>query len=174
MLQSRAGLGSARLTTGALRAGGTADALTLFERLEQRLEEFPGQLTRAATTLARDWRTDRYLRKLEATMVVTDGENAYLISGGGDVMNAEPRESPSGETGVIGIGSGGFYATAAARALVTVDGLEIEEIAERAMTVAADLCVYTNHNFVVETVEVIEEAEEEEEEEKGTGKDKES
>ena len=95
MLQSRAGPGSARLTTGALRAGGTADALTLFERLEQRLEEFPGQLTRAATTLARDWRTDRYLRKLEATMVVTDGENAYLISGGGDVMNAESISSVS-------------------------------------------------------------------------------
>lgn len=125
-------------------AGGTADALTLFERLEARLEEFPGQLTRAATSLARDWRTDKYLRRLEATMVVTDGENAYLISGGGDVMNAEG--------GLIGIGSGGFYALAAARALATCEessNLEIEDLAKRAMTVAADLCVYTNHNFVL-------------------------
>jgi len=128
-------------------AGGTADALTLFERLEARLEEFPGQLTRAATSLARDWRTDKYLRRLEATMVVTDGSNAYLISGGGDVMNAEG--------GLIGIGSGGFYALAAARALATCEessNLQIEEIAQRAMTVAADLCVYTNHNFVMVSI----------------------
>ena len=142
-------------------AGGTADALTLFERLESRLEEFPGQLTRAATSLAKDWRSDKYLRRLEATMVVSDGKNAYLISGGGDVMSAED----SNGINVVGIGSGGFYATAAARAMTSVADkadLELEEIARTSMTVAADLCVYTNHNFVMETVDRSSETKEEE------------
>lgn len=143
-------------------AGGTADALTLFERLESRLEEFPGQLTRAATSLAKDWRTDKFLRRLEATMVVSDGKNAYLISGGGDVMSAED----SNGINVVGIGSGGFYAMAAARALTSVADkadLDLEEIARTSMAVAADLCVYTNHNFIVEV------ADQSGEEEKETG-----
>jgi len=123
-------------------AGSTADALTLFERLENRLEEFPGQLTRAATSLARDWRTDKFLRRLEATMVVSDGEVAYSISGAGDVIQPEG--------GVIGIGSGGFYALSAARALMEVEGMEIDDIARRSMKVAGDLCIYTNHNIIEE------------------------
>ncbi|MEA4836778.1 MAG: ATP-dependent protease subunit HslV, partial [Rhodospirillaceae bacterium] len=119
-------------------AGATADAFTLFERLEAKLEKYPGQLTRACVELAKDWRTDRYLRRLEAMMAVADAQTSLVLTGTGDVL--EP------EDGLIGIGSGGNYALAAARALVAIDGLEAEEIARRAMAIAADICIYTNRN----------------------------
>jgi ATP-dependent HslUV protease subunit HslV len=125
-------------------AGATADAFTLLERLEAKLERFPGQLERACVELAKDWRTDRYLRRLEAMMAVSDKERSFTLTGNGDVL--EP------EDGVIAIGSGGNYALAAARALLTVDGLEAEEVARRAMRIAADICVYTNHSVIVETL----------------------
>jgi ATP-dependent HslUV protease subunit HslV len=120
-------------------AGATADAFTLFERLEAKLEEHPGQLTRACVELAKAWRTDKFLRKLEATMIVADKDSSFQITGSGDVL--EPHD------GVIGIGSGGSYALAAARALVDVPGMSAYDIAKKAMTIAADTCVYTNHNF---------------------------
>lgn len=124
-------------------AGATADAFTLFERLEQKLEAHPGQLTRACVELAKDWRTDRYLRRLEALMAVCDKTTSLILTGTGDVV--EP------EDGIIGIGSGGNYALAAARALVDQD-LSAEDIARRAMKIAGDICVYTNGNIVVETL----------------------
>jgi ATP-dependent HslUV protease subunit HslV len=123
-------------------AGATADAFTLFERLEAKLQQHPGQLTRACVELAKDWRTDRYLRRLEAMMAVADKNVSLVVTGTGDVL--EP------EDGLIGIGSGGNYALAAARALSTVDGLDAEEIARRAMKVAADICVFTNENIIIE------------------------
>ncbi len=123
-------------------AGATADAFTLFERLEAKLERHPGQLLRAAIELAKDWRTDRYLRKLEALMAVADKDVSLLLSGTGDVL--EP------EGGIIAIGSGGNYALSAARALIDVEGLDAEAIARKAMKIAADICVYTNHNIVIE------------------------
>ena len=125
-------------------AGATADAFTLLERLEAKLERFPGQLERACVELAKDWRTDRYLRRLEAMMAVSDKERSFTLTGNGDVL--EP------EDGVIAIGSGGNYALAAARALITVEGLPAEEVARRAMRIAADICVYTNHSVIVETL----------------------
>jgi ATP-dependent HslUV protease subunit HslV len=125
-------------------AGATADAFTLLERLEAKLERFPGQLERACVELAKDWRTDRYLRRLEAMMAVADKDRTFTLTGNGDVL--EP------EDGVVGIGSGGNYALAAARALMTVDGLSAEEIARRAMKIAADICVYTNTNVIIETL----------------------
>ena len=122
-------------------AGATADAFTLFERLEGKLEQYPGQLMRAAVELAKDWRTDRYLRRLEAMMIVADKDISLVLTGTGDVL--EP------EAGVVGIGSGGNYALAAARALL--DGpLDAEEIVRKAMDIAADICVYTNRNVTVE------------------------
>lgn len=123
-------------------AGATADAFALFERLEAKLEQHPGQLTRAAVEMAKDWRTDRYLRRLEALMAVADKDVSLVITGNGDVL--EP------EDGIIGIGSGGSYALAAARALVDIDGFDAEKIARRAMKVAADICVYTNHSVTLE------------------------
>ena len=123
-------------------AGATADAFTLFERLESKLEQYPGQLTRAAVELAKDWRTDRYLRRLEAMMAVADRNVSLVLTGNGDVL--EP------EDGLIGIGSGGSYALAAARALADIEGLDAETIARKAMKIAADICVYTNHNVIVE------------------------
>lgn len=123
-------------------AGATADAFTLFERLEAKLEQHPGQLTRACVELAKDWRTDRYLRRLEAMMAVADKNVSLIVTGTGDVL--EP------EDGLIGIGSGGPYALAAARALSTVEGLETGDIARRAMKVAAEICVFTNENITVE------------------------
>src|SRR5213596_803911 len=114
-------------------AGATADAFTLFERLESKLEQYPGQLTRAAVELAKDWRTDRYLRRLEAMMIVADKEVSLVLTGTGD----EP------EAGIMGIGSGGNYALAAARALLDGD-LDAEAIVKKAMAIAADICVYTN------------------------------
>ena len=123
-------------------AGATADAFTLFERLESKLEQYPGQLTRACVELAKDWRTDRYLRRLEAMMIVADRERTLMLTGTGDVL--EP------EGGIIAIGSGGNYALSAARALIDIEGLDAEAIARKAMKIAADICVYTNHNLVIE------------------------
>jgi len=125
-------------------AGATADAFTLFERLEAKLEKHQGQLTRACVELAKDWRTDRYLRRLEAMMAVADSEVSLVLTGTGDVL--EP------ERGIIGIGSGGVYALAAARALIDVEGLDAETIARRAMQIAADICVYTNTNVTLESL----------------------
>jgi ATP-dependent HslUV protease subunit HslV len=123
-------------------AGSTADAFTLFERLEGKLEKHPGNLTRACVELAKDWRTDRYLRRLEAMMAVADREASLVLTGAGDVL--EP------EHGLIGIGSGGNYALAAARALIDQPGLDAEAIARKAMAIAAEICVYTNANVVIE------------------------
>ncbi|MEO9877464.1 MAG: ATP-dependent protease subunit HslV [Anderseniella sp.] len=124
-------------------AGATADAMTLFERLEAKLEQYPNQLTRACVELAKDWRTDRYLRRLEAMMIVADRETSLVLTGTGDVL--EP------ENGIIAIGSGGNYALAAARALADSD-MDAEQIARRAMKIAADICVFTNENVTVETL----------------------
>ena len=124
-------------------AGSTADAFTLFERLETKLEASPGQLARAAVELAKDWRTDKYLRNLEAMLVVTDGKDLLIITGNGDVL--EP------EGGVAAVGSGGNYALAAARALYDLD-LSAEEIARKAMSIAAEICVYTNDSLVLEKI----------------------
>ncbi|HEU0146650.1 MAG: ATP-dependent HslUV protease, peptidase subunit HslV [Bradyrhizobium sp.] len=124
-------------------AGATADAFTLFERLESKLEQYPGQLTRAAVELAKDWRTDRYLRRLEAMMIVADKDVSLVLTGTGDVL--EP------EAGVMAIGSGGNYALAAARALVDTDQ-DAEAIVRRSLDIAADICVYTNRNITIETL----------------------
>eukprot|EP00658_Telonema_sp_P-2_P018731 TRINITY_DN17337_c0_g1_i3.p1 TRINITY_DN17337_c0_g1~~TRINITY_DN17337_c0_g1_i3.p1 ORF type:complete len:184 (+),score=29.05 TRINITY_DN17337_c0_g1_i3:137-688(+) len=126
-------------------AGSTADAITLFERLEGRIEAFPGQLLRACVELAKAWRTDKYLRKLDALLIVSDAEVSLMITGTGDVL--EPAD------GVVAIGSGGSYALAAARALVDTE-LTAEEIARKSMGIAADMCVYTNHNLVVECIDM--------------------
>ncbi len=123
-------------------AGATADAFTLFERLEAKLEQYPGQLTRACVEMAKDWRTDRYLRRLEAMMAVADKDVSLVLTGNGDVL--EPDD------GVIGIGSGGNYALAAARALVDRGDMDAENIARRALEIAAEICVYTNTQFIVE------------------------
>jgi ATP-dependent HslUV protease subunit HslV len=136
-----------RLATGdviAGFAGATADAFTLFERLEAKLEQYPGQLKRAAVELAKDWRTDRYLRRLEAMMIVADKDESLILTGTGDVL--EP------EDGVMAIGSGGNYALAAAKALMDTDQ-DGEQIARRALKIAGDICVYTNHNVVLESID---------------------
>ena len=125
-------------------AGATADAFTLLERLEAKLEQYPDQLMRACVELAKDWRTDRYLRRLEAMMLVADKSVSLALTGNGDVL--EPEE------GVMAIGSGGNYALAAARALIDTDK-NAEEIARKAMQIAADICVYTNSNVIVETLD---------------------
>ena len=125
-------------------AGATADAMTLFERLEGKLEKFPGQLTRACVDMAKDWRTDRYLRRLEAMMIVADKNVSLVLTGTGDVL--EP------ENGVIAIGSGGNYALAAARALIDMD-LTAEAIARKSMAIAAEICVYTNGNLTIESLD---------------------
>jgi len=125
-------------------AGSTADAFTLFERLEAKLEQYPGQLTRACVELAKDWRTDRYLRRLEAMMLVADKEVGLILSGTGDVL--EP------EGGIMGIGSGGNYALAAARALADGDQ-DAETIVRKSLKIAADICVYTNENLTIETLD---------------------
>lgn len=124
-------------------AGSTADAFTLLERLEKKLEAAPGQLARADVELAKDWRTDKYLQKLEAMLIVTDGAALYVITGAGDVL--EPEHD------VAAIGSGGQYALAAARALMDSDH-DAETIARRAMAIAAEICVYTNGNLTVESI----------------------
>ena len=124
-------------------AGATADAFTLFERLEEKIERHSGQLTRACVELAKDWRTDRYLRKLEAMMIVADRNVTLVLTGNGDVL--EPQN------GVIGIGSGGAFAQAAALALMDGDK-SAEQIVEKAMNIAADICIYTNHNIITESL----------------------
>ena len=124
-------------------AGSTADALTLFERLEGKLEKHAGNLSRAAVELAKDWRTDKYLRRLEALMAVGDKKNSYIISGTGDVLE------PEGD--VIGIGSGGNYALAAGKVLMEGD-IPAEEIAKKAIKIAADICVFTNDNVKIEKI----------------------
>lgn len=125
-------------------AGGTADALTLFERFEGKLEKHSGNLLRSAVEMSKDWRTDRYLRRLEAMLLVADRESTLLLSGNGDLM--EP------ELGVIAIGSGGAYAQAAARALQENTTLNARDICERALHIAADICIYTNHQLTVEVL----------------------
>ena len=125
-------------------AGSTADAFTLFERLEAKLEQYPNQLTRSCVELAKDWRTDKYLRKLEAMMIVVDKDVSLVLTGNGDVL--EP------EDGVIGIGSGGNFALSAAKALVDIKDISAEEIVKKSMKIASDLCVYTNNNLVIETL----------------------
>ncbi|MCP5382942.1 MAG: ATP-dependent protease subunit HslV [Kordiimonadaceae bacterium] len=126
-------------------AGSTADAFALFERLEEKLERFNGQLARACVEMAKDWRTDRYLRRLEAMMAVVDKDVSLILTGNGDVL--EPTD------GLIAIGSGGNYALAAAKALMDQD-LDAEEIGKRALKIAADICVYTNDNLTVETLDI--------------------
>ena len=127
-------------------AGATADAFTLFERLEAKLEQYPGQLMRAAVELAKDWRTDRYLRRLEAMMLVADQKVGLILSGNGDVL--EP------ENGIMGIGSGGNYALAAARALADTP-LDAEAIVRKSLTIAGDICVYTNGTLTIETLKSV-------------------
>ena len=136
-----------RLSSGSVIAGfagATADAFTLFERLEAKLEQHPQQLTRACVELAKDWRTDRYLRRLEAMMAVADTDHSLILSGNGDVL--EP------EDGLIGIGSGGPFALSAARALITENSVNAEQIALRSMKIAADMCIYTNENITIEKI----------------------
>jgi ATP-dependent HslUV protease, peptidase subunit HslV len=137
-------LGSGQVIAGF--AGATADAMTLFERLEGKLEQFPNQLTRACVEMAKDWRMDRYLRRLEAMMIVADKHASLVLTGTGDVL--EP------ENGVIAIGSGGNYALAAARALIDTD-LDAESICRKSMKIAADICVYTNGNLTVEQLDTV-------------------
>lgn len=135
-----------RLGDGAILAGfagSTADAFTLFERLEAKLEKHPNQLTRACVELAKDWRTDRYLRRLEAMMIVVDKDVSLVLTGNGDVL--EP------EDGIVAIGSGGNYALSAARALKDTD-MDAEAVARKAMQIAAEICVYTNHNVTLESI----------------------
>ncbi|WP_395696966.1 ATP-dependent protease subunit HslV [Methylocella sp.] len=128
-------------------AGATADAFTLFERLEAKLEQYPGQLMRACVELAKDWRTDRYLRRLEAMMLVADAKAALVLTGSGDVLEPQPSERGS----VMGIGSGGNYALAAARALIDTD-MDAPAIARRALKIAAEICVYTNDSVTIEEI----------------------
>jgi ATP-dependent HslUV protease subunit HslV len=125
-------------------AGGTADAFTLFERFEGKLEKHGGQLQRAAVEIAKDWRTDRYLRRLEALLIVADKDTTLMVSGNGDVM--EP------EKGVMAIGSGGPFAQAAARALYDNTELSAKDVVEKALHIAADICIYTNHSLTIETL----------------------
>lgn len=127
-------------------AGGTADAFTLSERFEGKLEKHSGNLTRAAVEMAKDWRSDRVLRRLEALLIVADQETSLMISGNGDVMEPEAH-------GVIAIGSGGSFAQSAARALVENTELSAKDVVEKALHIAADICIYTNHNLTIETIE---------------------
>jgi ATP-dependent HslUV protease subunit HslV len=137
-------LGEGRVIAGF--AGATADAFSLFERLEQKLERFPAQLARAAVELAKDWRTDRYLRRLEAMIIVADGKETFVVTGAGDVL--EPEHN------VIAVGSGGNFALAAARALYP-HLADADTIAREAMGIAADICVYTNRSLTVESLESV-------------------
>ena len=127
-------------------AGATADAFTLFERLEGKLDMYPGQLVRACVELAKDWRTDRYLRRLEAMLVVADSHSSLILTGNGDVL--EP------EDGLMAIGSGGSFALSAARALIDIEGLDAEKIARKSLKIAGDICIYTNHNIIVESLTI--------------------
>lgn len=159
-------------------AGSTADAFTLLERLEERLEEYPGQLTRACVELAKAWRTDKYLRRLEAVLLVCDKNVCFELTGNGDVLEPMPISTPDGDVSIMGVGSGGAYAlgmfimfvyfhappvitrsdlflssTAAARALADRPDMGSEDIARKAMVIAAELCVYTNGNVIVESID---------------------
>eukprot|EP00184_Porphyridium_aerugineum_P001426 CAMPEP_0184700222 /NCGR_PEP_ID=MMETSP0313-20130426/10593_1 /TAXON_ID=2792 /ORGANISM="Porphyridium aerugineum, Strain SAG 1380-2" /LENGTH=269 /DNA_ID=CAMNT_0027159769 /DNA_START=75 /DNA_END=884 /DNA_ORIENTATION=+ len=125
-------------------AGTTSDAMTLLERLETKIEEHPGQLLRACVNLAKDWRMDKYLRRLDALMLVSDKDLSLTLTGNGDVLETAD--------GIVGIGSGGTFAIAAARALLPIEGYDSETIALRSMEIASDLCCYTNRNFTVETI----------------------
>ena len=127
-------------------AGSTADAFALFERLETKLDQYKNQLKRACVELAKDWRTDRYLRKLEAMMIVADKEVSLLLSGTGDVIESDD--------GILAIGSGGPYANSAAKALIKHTSMNAEEIAKESLNIAADICIYTNHNIISETIEI--------------------
>lgn len=134
-------------------AGSTADAFTLLERLEERLEEHPGQLTRACVELAKAWRTDKYLRRLEAVLLVADKNVAFELTGNGDVLEPKAITTPQGDVSVMGVGSGGNYALAAARALADRPELDAEAIARKSMAIAAEMCVYTNAEFIMETID---------------------
>ena len=125
-------------------AGSTADAFTLYDRLEQKLEQYNGNLMRSSVELAKDWRTDKLLRRLEAMLIAVDDKSSLLLSGSGDVIESDD--------GILAIGSGGSYAQAAAKALVTHSDLDAETIVREAMNIAASICVYTNHNLVVEKI----------------------
>jgi ATP-dependent HslUV protease subunit HslV len=125
-------------------AGATADAFTLFERLEQKLEQYPDQLMRSCVELAKDWRMDKYLRRLEAMMIVIDKDVTLILTGTGDVL--EP------EDGIAAIGSGGNYALAAAKALIDNKSLSPKQIVEKSMKIAGDICIYTNHNLIIESI----------------------
>ena len=127
-------------------AGSTADAFALFERLESKLEQYKGQLKRACVELAKDWRSDKYLRRLEAMMIVADKNVSLLLSGTGDVIETDD--------GVLGIGSGGPYAISAAKVLLRNTDLDPEKIAKEALNMAAEICIYTNHNIVIEKIEI--------------------
>ena len=127
-------------------AGSTADALTLFERLEGKLDQYKNQLKRACVELAKDWRTDRYLRRLEAMMIVADKDVSLLLSGTGDVIESDD--------GILAIGSGGPYANSAAKALMKNTKMNAREIALESLNIAADICIYTNHNIISETIEL--------------------
>ena len=127
-------------------AGSMADAFALFERLEAKLEQYKGQLKRACVELAKDWRTDRYLRRLEAMMIVADKDVSLLLSGTGDVIETDD--------GILAIGSGGPYALSAAKALLGNTSLSAKEIAEKSLGIAADVCIYTNHNIVIEEIQI--------------------
>ena len=131
-------------------AGATADAFTLFERLEAKLEQYPGQLVRACVEMAKDWRTDRYLRRLEAMMIVADAKVSLVLSGNGDVLEPETKDNAS----VMAIGSGGNFALAAARALASTDK-SAEQIVRQSLEIASEICVYTNANLVIETMDCI-------------------
>lgn len=137
-------------------AGSTADAFTLLERLEGKLDEYPGQLARSCVELAKGWRTDKYLRRLEASLLVADETVSLEITGNGDVLESHD--------GVLGVGSGSNYAIAAARALVDVEGMSAEDVCRKAMGIASDMCVYTNSNYMVEVMDAVEEKEDEDEE----------
>ena len=127
-------------------AGSTADAFALFERLEAKLDQYKNQLKRACVELAKDWRTDRYLRRLEAMMIVADKEVSLLLSGTGDVIETDD--------GILAIGSGGPYANSAARALIKNTKMDAKEVAKESLSIAADICIYTNHNIVTEIIEI--------------------
>jgi len=137
-------------------AGSTADAFTLLERLEGKLDEYPGQLARSCVELAKGWRTDKYLRRLEASLLVADETVSLEITGNGDVLESHD--------GVLGVGSGSNYAIAAARALVDVEGMSAEEVCQKAMTIASDMCVYTNSNYMVEVMDTADDEKKKEEE----------
>jgi ATP-dependent HslUV protease subunit HslV len=127
-------------------AGSTADAFALFERLESKLDQYKNQLKRACVELAKDWRTDRYLRRLEAMMIVADKDISLLLSGTGDVIESDD--------GILAIGSGGPYANSAAKALIKNTDMNAEEIAIESLNIAADICIYTNHNIISEKIEI--------------------